>query len=645
MNSEPHDKASIVRFLHENRYEAHQVLFKNRHPQLSSPAHRQTIDEWHDDHLKRIFLAFRGFGKSTISEEAFIIRALFQEFHNGLILGENETRAVERLASVKHELEYNEFITAIFGLQVGALWQATKIILPNGVCIQAVGSGQSLRGIKHLQYRPDCVLVDDVEGDKDASTPEQRVKTRSWFTSVVLPALSPGTLVRMTATPLDEESLPLMLSRAGTWTTSTIPIKHLDTSSGSWMPTWQERYPMPFIDALESEYGSIGSLAEFSREYMCVATTESERTFKESYFRTTDRLRAWHSVYVMYDPARTTNQQTSAMTGKVVFSWFGSKLVVWESGGYFWMPDELVEDVFKAAALYHPVVIGVEQDGLHEFIMQPLRRKMALEGLSLPLEPFKAPRGKLDFIKGLQPFFKAQDVEFFGDGHDELKKQLLNFPRGRIDVPNALAYALTMRPGQPVYGEFHERHIAHDLVQKGAEPLWCVLNCNQAQVSTLVLQFIGGCCRVLWDQIMDGAPGEAIPKSLKEAKLQFGRAPRGLASPRHFKPYDTLGLRPAAKSHGFTLFQGGDPPKGEDELRTLLRSPHGFQCSPEASWTLRALSGGYAVGMDGKQGPYQLIAESLETFCARLAMVQDDRDEALNYAYTEAGQRYLTSRP
>jgi hypothetical protein len=63
----------------------------------------------------------------------------------------------------------------------GQVWQGQKITLTSGVCLRAVGSGQSLRGIKHYDFRPDCLLLDDVEGDVGASTPLEREDTKKWF--------------------------------------------------------------------------------------------------------------------------------------------------------------------------------------------------------------------------------------------------------------------------------------------------------------------------------------------------------------------------------------------------------------------------------------------------------------------------------
>lgn len=639
------DKEEAIAALYADRALAHEVLFGRRHSDPTPSFHKELICQWHDDWSQRIFMAFRGGAKSTLSEEALIIKAIFKEFHNGMILGDNESRAQERLIAIRTELEVNAEIEALFGPQQGPVWRDTKIVLSNGVCIQAVGSGQSLRGTKHLEFRPDCLLVDDVEGDKDAYTPEQREKTRSWFFSVVIPALSPRSLIRVAATPLDVESLPLILSRVPSWRTSTIPIKSISPDTGSWLPAWPERYPLSWIDGREAEYRSTGNLAEFNREYMCEAVVESERTFTSSMFHDETLQRAQHPVYIMYDPARTTNQRTSSMTGKAVWSWINSRLVVWESGGFYWKPDEIIDDIFKSARIYRPVTIGVETDGLEEFIAQPLRHKMVATSTSLPVVSMKAPRGKMDFIKGLQPHFKAGEVIFVGGHHDTLREQLINFPRGLIDVPNALAYALRLRPGEPSYPEFTSLHIKGDLIAKAQEPIWCVLNGDQQTCTVQALQFIGGRVRLLFDDVLDGPRGDAIPALLHKLALEFGRAVRALAPPRHFKLHDVLGLRPAAQSSKIVVRQGGDPVRGGEELRRLLRGNDTLQCAMRASWTIRALQGGYNVESRSGEGVYSLIAEGLETFCARTSLASEEARDKVRMEVTPDGREYISSRP
>ena len=70
----------------------------------------------------------------------------------------------------------------------------------------------------------------------------------------------------------------------------------------------------------------------------------------------------------------------------------------------------------------------------------------------------------------MQPFFAAREVEF-AQPLPALTEQLLNYPTGKIDAPNALAYALQMRPGLPVLDGFGAEHIVPDLEHDPTRPL------------------------------------------------------------------------------------------------------------------------------------------------------------------------------
>jgi hypothetical protein len=277
---------------------AHDFFFHAKHDCPTPEFHGQLISEFHDEHPQRLTLSFRGSGKSTILEEGVIVDALFQRFHNCLILSSSEQRSCDRLRRIKNELTYNETILGTCDVQQGPVWSDSRIVLANGVCIQAIGAGQSLRGIKHLTWRPDLLIVDDVEGDRDASTPHMRQQARDWLTGTLIPALEAKRKIRIFGTPMDAESLLVTLSRVPSWATTTIPIKAPDLETGAWVPAWEAKYPLPWIDDREAEFRAMGNLTAFYQELMVQAVTESERTFKAEHLRFEPTQRRGQPVYL-----------------------------------------------------------------------------------------------------------------------------------------------------------------------------------------------------------------------------------------------------------------------------------------------------------------------------------------------------------
>lgn len=662
MNDDSPGRNDAILKLGRDKVLAHRVLFGHRHGNLTPPYHDEHIDLWHSSMDRFIEIVFRGGAKSTRAEEAIVLEACLQMFRNCVILGESETRAAERLRAIKHELNTNPYVEEMFGpLGEGTAttWGDTRIVLNNGVCIQAYGRGQSLRGVKHLDQRPDLLFVDDLEDEEAVATPLAQEKWKAWFMSVVMPALDVTYRARIAGTPLDPKALLEVLAKDQAWQSRRVPIKFKDPETGEWVATWPDRFPLEWIDAKEGEYARLGLQTRFAQEYMCQAEDVSQKPFTADLFRVEPQVRTWHPVWAMVDPARTVTNR-SATTGICIWSWVNNRLIVWDAYGKRWKPDEIIADMFRIADTYQPVAIGVEEDGLNEFILQPVRQEQIRRGYAIPLLALKAPKGKIDFIKGLQPFFKAREV-IFSTQVPDLASQLLSFPTGEIDVPNALAYALKMRPGVPVYDTFGSQHIHEGemaLVGNALEaPAWLAVNASQAHTTAVLLQYHDRVLRIVADWVKEGDPGASLSAIIGEAGLEGGRAPRVIAGLSHFGFFDTIGMRAAAKKVPVELRRGGDPALGRQEIRAALtRMQRGSPCvliSTRARWTLNGFTSGYArmVGKGGvlneeaTENVYRTLIEGVEAFASliRAGVAADGSDSERHYATTAGGQKYLSS--
>jgi hypothetical protein len=597
-------------------------------------------------------MAFREFGKSTIAEEAFIIGACYRLFRNAIITGSTEKRACERLRAIKHEIETNELLDSLFGYQVGKVWNEAEIILNNGTRIIAVGRGQSMRGTKHLHYRPDFGFVDDIEDKEHVTSPEARDETQQWFMDEFLPCFDKGARIRMNATPLDKDSLPMRIRKWDAWTTRVSPIEHV-TPTGERAATWPARYPLEWITDKRKEYEDAGDTEGYAREYMCVAEDPRAKIFTSAMFRVESRVHTWQPTFAMYDPARTT-KSTSATTGWCVWSWVSNRLIIWDGGGELWKPDELIDHIFKINDQYNPVEIGIEEDGLNEFILQPLRHAQLQRNTLIPLRAQKAPRGKIGFIEGLQPYFLAGEVSFAKE-LPGLVQQFLSFPTGRIDGPNALAYAPRMRPGVVVYENFAAGNVVDDLHVRANTPVWLCLNASQGLTTAVAVQYVEGALHVLEDYVREGDPGAVLEHMVGAATLEYG-AVRLVAGDSHYGRYDHLGLRGAVVKLPAELRHGGSEIDGRNELRELfqrhVRGSPAIRVSTRAHWTLNAFAAGYARAVDkrgvvqeeARDGVYRTLMEGLEAFTA-LLKVGTLSDSPPNVRMTEGGQRYVSALP
>lgn len=647
------DQHKAIVDLGANRYLAHQTIFASKHPQQTPQFHYDIMRLWSSEHPHALVMAFRGAAKSTLAEQAITLAACYREFKNCVILGDTWTRAVERLQKIRNEFETNVLLEGLFGSLVGPTWTDDKLVLANGCVIQALGRGQSMRGTKYLDDRPDLCFLDDIEDAESCMSDAAIDKTMRWLMGEVVPAMAPGYRMRLNGTPLHPKSVLMQLYNDDGWQSLRIPIEYID-ADGERHSAWPQRFPLADIDRRKASYARLGLTTQYMQEYMCEAEDIAGKPFERSMLKVEPRVRTWESVYVVYDPARTTNK-TSATTGKVVYSWIGNRLHVWDATGSFWKPDELVSDLFATAVTYQPIAVYIEADGLNEWLLQPIRQEQTRRGLLLPVLPVKAPKGKQQFIMQLQPFFKAGEITFDKNLPD-LTQQLLNFPTGRIDVPNALAYALQERPGAPVYDGFTGENVVDNLQIAYHAPIWLALNATTQHTTGALVQVIDGGLNVVTDFVREGDPGNALAGIVADAGVVAGRGRcSALAVPAHFERYDTVGLLAGARRVPCDVRPAGQVMDGRARLRTLLQERRkgmpAVKVSSAAVWTLNALAGGFCYTVDKKTGmlsdlpkpgPYQTLMEGIESVAALTQLAQDADDR--RYAYSADGRRYLTTR-
>ncbi len=644
---------ALIEKFYKDRYLAHDYLFSSRRKDKSPEYHSDILRLFYSPEQYCLAEAFRGGAKSTLAEEYTILSVLFKDFRFALIIGNSYERACERLAAIKHELESNELLIELFGNQVGPTWSADVIVLSNGARIQAFGARQSLRGAKHMNDRPDLAVVDDLEDEDMINTELARHKSRRWFDGSLLPALTPTGKVRMVGTPLHPKSLLEEKRHSANWKSLLVPIFYL--KDGKEVASWPDRFSMKYINEVKQNYINAGAITEFEQEYMCRAEDKASKPFQETMFKREAAPAGYYATEIMVDPARTVNTKTSARTGYAVWSWIGNRLLVREAYGAFHKPDEIINEIFNLYEKYNPVTVGVEADGLEEFIMQPLRQEQVKRGISIPLSPQRAPKDKNSFITGLQPFYIAGDVVHIGHCQD-LENELKAFPTGRCDVPNALAYALKMRVGKPVYEDFGTQHISDRLDINKRAIRYLAVSATPSMTAAALLQFRDGNIYVTNDWVRNEPAQEALPIILQEATLLAGEFT--VVSPtEQFDKYTNNGIPSVLRQRNHKTVRGHLAQQSIGSLSKLLKTTNkgcpAFNVSMAARWVVNAMSRGYARKLlptgsysdFPEKSQYSLIMEAIESFASYIqsGMVQGDNE--LTRSTTTGGRPYYSALP
>lgn len=658
MKLEPRDKALLD--FKRDRPLAHAVIFQGvRHKNKTPPFHREIILDFHSPKIAQLCdIVFRGGAKSTIAEEAICIEAGLREFRHCFIVGASLDKACERLHAIRRIIEKNEVFRHVFGDLVGKPWTDERIETPTGITIMAMGRGQAIRGTKAEDIRPDLMLIDDIEDRQSISTPEGRKKVADWMFDELLPAGDVDMRVRMLANDMHPECIANELEKPGSgFLVKRYPWEYLD-AQGERQATWPDRFPLSYIDQRRDQFYSQGKADEYNANYLCRSRSPEDKPFRRDMFRHAGEKGVpavkvtWQPIYAMIDPARSV-KETAATTGFAAWFRVGTRLVVVESWAKRMLPADMIDALFAFNEQYRPVKIGFEKTGLNEWAMQPIRLEQAKRRIMLPIEPMDAPRDKMGFIRGLQ-FSMIAGETIFAKPLPDLEAQLLGFPSGHIDAPNALAYSQKLGAGVPMYEDFAETHVRDALPELGDRQCWLAMNATATLTTAVLVQYIDGTLRILADWVRDGEPGAVAGDIVMEANLETARPPGLAAGPQHFERYGNLGLVQACRRIPAEVRRAGLPLAGRNEGRNLLRKVSrglpAFLVSGRARWTLNALAGGYCrkvrngqVVDEAEDGPYKVLVEGLESFLAMMHSYVPEGAEGPANATAADGRPYISA--
>jgi hypothetical protein len=618
--------------------------------------------------------AFREAGKTTKAEEHICLAGCFGNFHYGLLLGETYEKACERLASIAHELQSNEVMQRVFG---GALVSRrpieNKVWFRGGAMLQAWGWDQELQSFKYGTHRPDFAFLDDVEN-------LERVRDRAAVQASMgklyhdlIPAMDKEKRkIVVSQTRRAEDCMVTRLAANEDWLYRGWPICSGDPEDERSVATWPARYPMEWIRAERRRFERAGMVGSFLQAYMLQATNPEAKPFRE------DQLVEWEFSpwswmprYAIYDPSRTTRERKingmdrSDRCGKVIVSKLGSKIVVHESGGEYWKPDQLIADLFATQERHTPVKTALEKNSLDDWLLQPIRLEMLRRGEIIPLVALQAPqdRSKEEFILGLQPFASAKDIVLVGgrSAHPQLVAEFTNFPQGPRDVLNALAYSLKMFGGYAVYGDFSGNNLDDAPAPARGEDVFVAWNASASEVVALAVLRSGRRFCVARDWSGTGALPDVVKTLAFEVRSTFP-----LAAIQHWVPAETfdqwqrVALVPALRAEKCVPLRGEHVATARgalaERIRTKWHDKQLLTVDRDARLALNALAAGYAFAAEkgGRQatepepGISRLAAEALECMIARLDRQEDMTSgipKGANVAYSPGGAAYVTAHP
>lgn len=147
--------------------------------------------------LKAVFKWPRGHAKSThfdIFLPLWLMLRPKRLINFMVVVGKSEDSAVRLLGDIQAEMEFNQRIRSDFGQlkpQAGN-WQDGEFKAQNGVKFLAVGRGQSPRGLRDRESRPDYIVIDDLDDDELCRNEKRVHDLTDWVKEALFGALDVG---------------------------------------------------------------------------------------------------------------------------------------------------------------------------------------------------------------------------------------------------------------------------------------------------------------------------------------------------------------------------------------------------------------------------------------------------------------------
>ena len=146
--------------------------------------------------LKAVFMWPRGHAKSTHFDIFMPLWLMFQPdrlINFMVVVGKSEDSADRLLGDIQAELQYNKRIVADFGEQMAlGNWMEGEFTTRNGVKFLAVGRGQSPRGLREREARPDYIVIDDLDDDELCRNERRVRELTDWVKEALFGALDVG---------------------------------------------------------------------------------------------------------------------------------------------------------------------------------------------------------------------------------------------------------------------------------------------------------------------------------------------------------------------------------------------------------------------------------------------------------------------
>ncbi len=218
----------------------------------------------------KTFKGFAEWGRAQAKSVWNDILIPFWNWINGepvylVLIGNSHKRAKQLLEDIMAEFEANPRIIADFGEQqnLGA-WEDGFFVTKGGFIGQALGTGQSVRGLRVGSRRPTHIVADDIEIKDTVKNPKRQNEIVKWIEQDLIPTMD-GDIRRFIQA--NNRAYPRMIQtilqeRHPKW-----KVHHVKAYNPvTYFPAWKEKYSVDYFKEIEKDIGRLAALAEYNNE-------------------------------------------------------------------------------------------------------------------------------------------------------------------------------------------------------------------------------------------------------------------------------------------------------------------------------------------------------------------------------------------
>jgi len=284
-------RQAITRESHEwffSIYFAHHITYE------TAPFQKEMFGLTEDPSITTlVVVAARGSGKSTIMTLSLPLWSILGKLNKKhvLILAQTMPQAKQHLKNIREELESNDILRGDLGpfQEEDDEWRSQSLVIPKyGARITAASTEQGIRGIKHGAYRPDLVILDDIEDISSVRTKESRDKTYNWVMGDVMPIGDKATKFVFVGNLLHEDSLLMKLKNNIEDGKMKGAYREYPLMDENGNVLWPGKYSSP--EDVEMEKQKTISDIAFQREFMLKIIPDEDCVIKPEWIQYYDNL-------------------------------------------------------------------------------------------------------------------------------------------------------------------------------------------------------------------------------------------------------------------------------------------------------------------------------------------------------------------